>query len=97
MAVADLAWQDYGLVGLIVGPVMATFLWFVRAARTDLNRAHEDFTTYLKDTAARQTEALVSVGNALQMSIEQNKSHEDRALQRHEALMERIEDLGVRR
>ncbi|MCR4339347.1 MAG: hypothetical protein NUW01_05610, partial [Gemmatimonadaceae bacterium] len=73
----------------LILPIMTTFLWFVRSARADLNRAHEDFTNYLQHTAGRQTEALLSVANNLERQIEISRQHEDRALRRHEQLVAR--------
>lgn len=87
---SELPIGDYGVLAALVFTMMGTFLWFVRAARIDLNRAHADFTDYLKETASNQTEALVSVGNALQASIEQSRAHEDRANRRHEQVMRQI-------
>lgn len=100
-AVESLPWQDYGLTGLVAGTVLTSVValtwWFVRAARADMRQAllestesRKEFTTYLQDTASKQTEALVSVGNALERSLRQNELHEERAMKRHEKVMSGI-------
>ena len=83
----SVSWGDFGLTGLIVGliviPIITFFLGFVNTARSDLRDSNTAFTDYLKETASKQTEALVSVGNALQRSIEAASYHEVRAAKRH--------------
>lgn len=87
-------WQDYGMAGLIVGSMLALTWWFVRSARADMRAAlkeavdsRKEFTVYLQETASKQTEALVAVGNALERSLRQNEMHEERAMRRHERVM----------
>jgi hypothetical protein len=98
----ELTGRDYGLLGALVIPIVGTFIWFVRAMRGDLKEdraafredikeSHSDFTEYLKETAEKQTEALVSVGNALQMSMRASEAHEDRANTRHHQVLRAIE------
>lgn len=105
---SELPVGDYGIVGTLALLMMGTFLWYVRAARQDLKdahktssetiaQAHTDFTTYLKETASKQTEALVSVGNALQASIEQARAHEERANRRHLEVLNRLDDMESER
>lgn len=85
--------MDYGIIGALILPMMSTFLWFVRGARIDLNKAHQDFTNYLQETASKQTEAILSVANSLERQIEAMRHHEDRANRRYDQLITRTEGI----
>lgn len=79
---------EWGIVGVIVGIVMlliATFLWWVRAARTDLRVSQKAFIDYLMTMGAHQNEALVATANELHRLSQRQEAHEDRAQARHEA------------
>lgn len=87
----EVNWSEFGLTGVIVGliviPIVSAFLRYTNSARADLKQVNSEFTNYLKDMSGKQTEALVSVGNALQQSMEASRKHEERANRRHAQVM----------
>jgi len=104
MTGAEMPWQDYGLVGLVVGfalvGVVALTWWFVRGASHDMHVAlnesrdsREQFTSYLQVTAREQTQVLVAVGNALQANTESMQRSEVRAEERHREVVMRLEEV----
>lgn len=59
---------EWGIVGVIVGIaglLIATFLWWVRAARIDLRTTQRAFIDHLQVTGAQQTTALVAATETL--------------------------------
>lgn len=90
----QLAWQEYGLAGVVVGVLLSAFIWWIRAARSDLNRTQDRFITHLETTGERQTEAIVASTVATKQSVEALRElsgmmarHDATAAQRHDQVM----------
>ena len=80
--------EEWGVVTVIVAiafTLVTTFVWWVRAARMDLQQSHVQFVQYLQETATRQTEAIVTSTSALVRMTEMLDRHEERAEDRHRA------------
>ncbi len=91
--------QEFGFAAGVTGALLLLFLWFVRAARQDVRASAEsalktagEFTEYLKDTAGKQTEVLVSVANVLERTQRSTADHEERAAKRHEEVMRALRE-----
>lgn len=98
-----LPWQDYGLAGLVVGVLLAAFVYWIKAARADLRDSQRQFVDHLKDTGARQTEAIVASAVATQQStktlekvVEAMNRHDSKAEIRHHDVMEKLEEIHGR-
>lgn len=95
--VEQLAWQEYGLAGAVVGVLLSAFIWWIRAARSDLNRTQDRFITHLETTGERQTEAIVASSVATRQSVEALRElsammsrHDAKAADRHEEVIDRL-------
>lgn len=101
-------WQDYGLVGAVVGFALMTtsglVWWVVRGMRADMRRtltlveaaeqraeeAQARFLTYVIDTAAKQSAAIVASTSTIERLAKDLDAAERRANQRHAQIMSAI-------
>ena len=92
-------WAEFGMAGAIAGTLMATFIWWVRTARTDLRESQGRFISHLETTGQRQTEAIVASSVATGQSVHALRElagvvnrHDERAQFRHDAVINAIHE-----
>lgn len=90
--------QEWGIVGVIVTMVLSLlgiFVWWVRAARLDLQVNQREFLAYIREQSAaalvaqsQNAEATLAIANSLHRLTERMDRHDEREAERHRQDME---------